>query len=190
MKDYQSYRWFYTSKGNLVVGGKNAEQNDELLKKITGSKKDYWVMHTATPGSPFSILIAEPSKVQEKELEECAIFTACFSQEWKRKKKLAEIHLFSTQQLSKPADFKQGSWTVKGRVRTYKVPLMLALTVQKKILRAVPQSAASEVLTLICPGSLDKQEIATTLQFTIGDHFSSEAILRALPAGGSRICMK
>ena len=31
-KDYKKYRWFFTSSDNLVIGGKSAEQNEEIMK--------------------------------------------------------------------------------------------------------------------------------------------------------------
>ena len=78
--DYEKYRWFLTSAGKLVIGGKSAEQNEEIMSRA--EKEDY-IMHTSEPGSPFCV-ISEPSK---QELEEVAVFTACFSQQWKSGKK-------------------------------------------------------------------------------------------------------
>lgn len=37
-QDYLKYRWFFNSSGKLVVGGKNAAQNDELLSRIKKNK--------------------------------------------------------------------------------------------------------------------------------------------------------
>ena len=31
--NYQKFRWFYTSSGILVIGGKSAEQNEEIIKQ-------------------------------------------------------------------------------------------------------------------------------------------------------------
>ena len=67
-EEYKKYRWFYTSSGNLVVGGKNAEQNDGLLTAMKKMSKDYWVMHTSSPGSPFSIIICDPKKVSKADI--------------------------------------------------------------------------------------------------------------------------
>ena len=84
---YLKYRWFYTSSGKLVIGGKSSKQNEEIMKKVM---KEDVIMHTSTPGSPFCI-IRKPSK---EDLEEAAIFTGCFSQEWKKHKKKTEIQIF------------------------------------------------------------------------------------------------
>ena len=89
-KDYKKYRWFFTSSDNLVIGGKSAEQNEEIMKTHSESREKYVVMHTSSPGSPFT-LIREPSK---QDLIEMAIFTACFSQQWKKGSKEAELDIF------------------------------------------------------------------------------------------------
>ena len=53
-KDYRNYRWFFTSNGVLVVGGKSDEQNELVIRNFL--KPDYTIMHTSKPGSPFMIL--------------------------------------------------------------------------------------------------------------------------------------
>ena len=78
MEDYKKYRWFYTSSGKLVLGGKSSKQNDELLVKLKKTGNDYLVMHTSSPGSPFSIILEEVPKITKKEIQEVAIFTGCF----------------------------------------------------------------------------------------------------------------
>ena len=74
IKDYTKYRWFYTSSGKLVVGGKSSEQNDLLIKRIKSFNVNFTVMHTSSPGSPFSVILSEKNKINKSDLEECAIF--------------------------------------------------------------------------------------------------------------------
>src|SRR3989344_4967817 len=74
LKDHQRYRWFVTSAGTLVVGGKNAAQNDQLLHLLTASEKKRMVMHTREPGSPFCVLLTDVEKITAQEREECAIY--------------------------------------------------------------------------------------------------------------------
>ena len=60
-KDYENYRWFFTSNDVLVVGGKSDEQNELVIKNFL--KPDYIVMHTSAPGSSFMIIQSEkPAK--------------------------------------------------------------------------------------------------------------------------------
>ncbi len=106
--DYKRYKWFYTKSGKLVVGGKSAEQNDSLLTELKATKKDMIVMHTKSPGSPFCVIIAPIDAVSEKDIEECAIFTGCFSRAWKERHKNATVDVFRLSQLFKSGLMKTG----------------------------------------------------------------------------------
>ena len=187
MEQYNKYRWFYTSSGKKVVGGKSATQNDELLKEITSEKEKYYVMHTSSPGSPFSVILAKMNQVTEKDLEECAVFTGCFSKEWKAKKKEARIDIFISEQLSKDKEMKEGMWRVKGEVKHKTVKLELVLIKQKGILRAVPGATSKKFIVKIIPGNIEKQDALIKIQTGTSVKLDSEQFLSAIPAGGIKI---
>lgn len=192
-EEYKKYRWFYTSTGKLVVGGKNAEQNDDLLTAMKKMSKDYWVMHTSSPGSPFSIIICDPKKVSKTDLKETAIFTGCFSREWRAKKQKVKIDIFKLSQVHKNSKMKEGTWGVLGKRSFQDVQLKLVLTKQKGILRAVPEPAVKnkkDIILKICPGNVDKSNFITKINVEIGPNFKEEEFLSALPAGGISICKK
>lgn len=191
--DYKKYKWFFTSSNNLVVGGKSSQQNDELLKQLKETKKDFLVMHTSTPGSPFSIILEDMKKISQQDMEEAATFTGCFSRAWRSGKKTAQIDIFSLSQLYKSPRMKPGTWGVKGLVRKKTVNLELALTKQKNILRAVPIQTIKNkknIILKIHPGNIDKTQMLSKLQVEMSDHFSQEEFLQALPAGGLSIVRK
>tara|TARA_Y100000310_G_scaffold314021_1_gene363014 strand:- start:703 stop:1284 length:582 start_codon:yes stop_codon:yes gene_type:complete len=193
MKNRNKYRWFYTSSGKLVVGGKNAGQNDELMKKIINSNQNYFVMHTSHPGSPFSVLMEDIEKISKKDLRECAIFTGCFSRAWKEKKKKTEVHLFNSKNIFKKRGMKVGTWGVSEKISEMKIDLKLALVKQKKVYRAVPEISAkkSEILLKVCPGKIDKVKSLDKFKKELKDEdLDRDEILSALPAGGVRICKK
>ncbi len=177
--NYEKYRWFYTSSGKLVIGGKNAEQNEEIMKNV---EVDDVIMHTSTPGSPFCI-IKNPSA---KEIEETAIFTACFSHEWKKKKKKSEVHIFRGAQVIKNKGMKTGTFGVMGSVETKKVELKLVLDFQKGKLRALPPSAAKKKILMLVPGSLDKlraaEKIADYIKTKHSYPISKEEVMSAIPS--------
>lgn len=184
--DHKKYKWFYTLSGKLVVGGKSAEQNDELLRTLQKSREDLIIMHTSSPGSPFSIILASINNITKEDLEECAIFTACFSKSWKDKKKKEKVDIFRLSQVKKAIGMKTGTWAVKGHIEHKEIPLALTLTFQKSILRAVPEKSAKKKLLKISPGNIDKADIVQDIQKYIPD-VSKEDILSALPAGGIKI---
>lgn len=191
MKDYKKYKWFHTSNKLIVAAGKSAESNDGLLKEMKRTRKDYWVMHTSHPGSPFSVIISDTEKVKERDLEECAVFTGCFSRAWKEGKKNTEVHYFKLSQLEKKKEMKTGTWGIAGNVKKMKVKLELFLIKQEGVLKAVPEkTAGGKGLLKICPGKTDKSKMTEKIAIELGDNINlnKEEILAALPAGGVKVC--
>lgn len=190
MINYRKYKWFYTSSGKLVVGGKSAEQNDELLLKIKKTEKEYVVMHTSSPGSPFCVIISDVKKVSEGDLEECAVFTGCFSRAWKQDKKKSIVDVFKASQLEKGKGMKTGTWSVRGKIQRVNVELKLALVKQKRVLRGVPLKTAGDnkIFMTVCPGKTDKSKMIDKIEEKIGKKIDKNELLSALPAGGVRIC--
>lgn len=183
MEDYIKYRWFFTSSDKLVVGGKNAKQNDDLLKKIKAQDKERVVMHTSEPGSPFCIIMSEVEDLSQQDIRECAIFTGCFSRAWRDGKRTAIVDIFKLSQLHKNRDMQEGTWGVYGTVQSITVPLELVITRQHKILRAVPETAGSLSKIKITPGSISKEDIQPKLEIEINEPLSKDEVLSALPSG-------
>lgn len=177
--NYEKYRWFFTSSGKLVIGGKSAEQNEEIMSEVRDNDV---IMHTSSPGSPFCI-IQEPSK---EDIEEVAIFTACFSHEWKKGKNRSEVHIFKGEQVNKNKGMKTGTFGVMGSVKTKKVELKLALDFQKAKLRAVPLAAAKKKIAILTPGKLDKNQAAEKILKLIKDKYNypitKDEVMSAIPS--------
>jgi predicted ribosome quality control (RQC) complex YloA/Tae2 family protein len=108
MERYIKYRQFKTSSGSLIIGGKNAEQNEELVRKFIG--KSSVIMHTKAAGSPFCIILGKPKR---GDLKKAAIFTARYSREWKKNKKDVEVHCFKGRDVYKSRGMKTGMFGVK-----------------------------------------------------------------------------
>ena len=189
-KDYTKYKWFLTSSGNLVVGGKSADQNESLLLKLKKQKEDLTLMHTSDPGSPFSVILSEsPSS---SDIQECAIFTASFSKAWKQKKEKVQVDTFKLSQLYKLKSMKTGTWGVKPPVKRLSVSLALVLTKQKDKLRAVPErsiKSKKDILLKIVPGDTDKTLLVPQLKSLL-PQFNEEDFLSVLPSGGIKIIKK
>ncbi len=183
-RNYQKYRWMYTSSGKLVFGGKSAEQNEEVVQWLIEEArkgKDYIVMHTSTPGSPFAVLHAE--RFDDKDLEECAIFCACFSRAWREKEKKVKIDIFHASQLFKNPGMKTGTFGVLEKTKSKNVPLRLCLELQDGVLRGVPyRPGRKSCLICLTPGKIPKEKAAELIGECIG--FKKQEILEALPTGG------
>lgn len=186
---YEKYRWFFTSSGKLVIGGKSAEQNEEVVKNHI--QQHDTVMHTAQAGSPFAIIKAgDAEKITADDVHEAAVFCASFSRAWKQGKKQAEIHIFKPEQIVKEKNQKIGTFTVLGKVQKAIAELKLALTIQKGRLRAVPVDAAEEIFCILKPGKTGKEKTAEIIAKILQKEnlkFKKEEILNALPSGKFRI---
>jgi len=101
------FREFKTSSGRLVLAGKNAENNEELIKQV---EKDEDIFHTAKPGSPFVNIKGKSTK---KDIKEAAIFCASKSQDWRDNKSNVKIHWFKGKDIYKEKGMKTGTFGVK-----------------------------------------------------------------------------
>jgi predicted ribosome quality control (RQC) complex YloA/Tae2 family protein len=160
--EYENYRWFFTSEGNLVVGGKSDGQNEEVISKF--SKPTYFILHTSKPGSPFMIIQSE--KPTKKEIEETAVFCGCFSQQWKHStaNSKIDIDIFRGEQIYKTKSMKAGTFGVKGDKTTIQVKPKLNLIIQKGKLRAVSFVGDEEKLAEVKPGQLNKEQASEKLR--------------------------
>jgi len=107
-EEFQKHRVFTTSAGSVVVGGKNAEQNEELVNNYIG--KDELIFHTDMAGSPFCVIIGE---AQKGDVGEAAVFCARYSRDWKKYHKDVEVHVFSGKDVHKENGMKVGTFGVK-----------------------------------------------------------------------------
>lgn len=182
--NYKKYRWFFTKSGKLVYGGKSAEQNEEIIQEIMTKTDNFIVMHTRIPGSPFAIIDAPLKNVSEQDLEEVAIWTACFSRAWRSGLKKTTVDIFTKKQIVKKQGMKTGTFGVGGKIQKKNVILRMSLIYQKKILRAVPETAPREdekILLKIVPGKISKEQFAKNISEKLKTSF--EEILNALPTG-------
>ncbi len=106
-KKDKNFRKAFTSSGKLMLAGKDAEQN-ELVVKQAG--KDEIVLHTKAAGSPFVNIRGKASK---KDIKEAAIFCARFSRDWKKNKGNVEVHYFLGKDIYKTKGMKTGTFGVK-----------------------------------------------------------------------------
>ena len=101
------FREFKTKSGTLVLAGKNAENNEELVKQISPEEI---VLHTAKPGSPF---VNIKGKAEKEDVKESAIFCASKSQDWRDNKADVVVHIFNGKDIKKVKGMPVGTFAVK-----------------------------------------------------------------------------
>ena len=104
------FRNFKTSSGKLILAGKNAKNNEELIAQV---QSDEFVFHTEKPGSPFVNIKGEnPS---QEDIKESAIFCALKSQDWRDNKSDVIVNQFKGKDISKRREMKVGTFEVKNK---------------------------------------------------------------------------
>jgi len=77
---YEKFRWFFTSRGKLAIGGRDAQSNTTLIRRHL--QEGDTVYHADLFGSPFFVLKGGREQTEE-EVREVARATATFSSAWK-----------------------------------------------------------------------------------------------------------
>lgn len=181
LQEYTKYRWFYTSSGKLVIGGKNAKQNEEIMQYALKDSNEHVIAHTKDPGSPFCVIMDE--NYSSKDLDECLAFCACFSRAWRSHKKLAEVHWFSSKNAYKKKSMNEGTFGVKEISGKKQVELKLYFKEQKGKARFVPMKTENLCINM---GGIEKEVFAFTLSKILKR--DKQEIIEALPAGRFTIC--
>lgn len=103
------FREFILKTGTKIFLGRNAKNNDELVKKYKGEANV--ILHTAAPGSPFCVIDSE--KPSKKEIYESAVICASKSQDWRDNKSDVKVHKFKGKNVKKGWFMKTGTWKVE-----------------------------------------------------------------------------
>ncbi len=195
-KWYHKFHYFTSSEKLTCIGGRDATQNEILIKKHT--EKDDWVLHTDMAGSPFFIIKEGQTKGTEQSLNEAAQAVACYSKAWKEGHTTAEVFYVKPEQVTKQAQtgefLKKGSFMIKGKTTYLRPTIEFAFSKDKnnsliwgpKEALENNQNLETKDLITIVPGREKKSKIAKQIlnEFETG---LLDDIVAALPAGGADI---
>ena len=106
---FEMFRWFVTSDGFLVIGGRNAAMNEEIVSKYLEANDLFF--HTQTPGAPATIL-KNGQNAPKQSLIEAAKFAVTYSALWKEGKYGGEVYYVKPEQVKRAA--KAGEYLPKG----------------------------------------------------------------------------
>jgi predicted ribosome quality control (RQC) complex YloA/Tae2 family protein len=188
---YEKFRWFYSSEGFLVIGGRDVVTNEIIVKKHMD--KDDMVMHTDMQGSPFFIVKAEGKKVGDRTLQEAAAATAMYSRAWKLGFLNVTVRAYKPEQISKTAKhgeyLTRGAFILSGKGLVVEHDMCFAIGFKEDKIIAGPLEAVKEHASKfveIVQGDEKPSALAKKLKklFGVGD---SDEIIRMLPAGNAKI---
>jgi len=114
---YEKFRWFHTSDGFLVLGGRDATTNEILIKKHTESHDV--VFHADIAGAPFVLIKTEGKTPSEQAINEAAQLAASYSRAWKDMLSIINVYWVHPDQVSKsppPGQYLQkGAFMIHGK---------------------------------------------------------------------------
>ncbi len=188
---YEKFRWFFTSDSMLVIGGRDATQNEIIIKKHT--EPDDIVFHTDMAGSPFFVVKTEKKKPSEQALKEAASETAIFSRAWKLGHTTAAVFHVKPDQVTKQAQageyLSKGSFMIRGKT-TYIQPRMeLGIALKDGRIISGPTQAIqkqSDKVIRVIQGSEKPGRFAKKIAKLLDFHDLDE-IIRMLPSSGLAI---
>jgi len=185
---YEKFRWFISSDGFLVIGGRDATTNEVIIKKYTD--KDDLVFHTEAPGSPFVVVKREgkAGDIPANTLEEAAIFTATFSKAWKQGMSTLPVFCVNPGQVSKQTKageyITKGAFMIYGEKEFYNQGMSYAVGLYQGRVMGGPLSAVRKhckVFVEVIQGDEKLSDVAKQVQRMIGGELDD--IMRVLPPG-------
>jgi len=210
---YDRFRWVRTSQGFLVVGGRDADQNEELVEKYleTGDR----FLHAQAHGGPVTILkAADPSEsgkgveIPEAAEREAARFAVTYSSVWKEGKFAGDVYAVDPDQVSKTPEsgeyLEKGGFAIRGD-RTYydDVEVGCAVGIQcepeTQVIGGPPEAIADRAVTTIGvePGKFAQGDVGKRIYREFRERFADTSFVRKvaspdliqhfLPPGTSRI---
>ncbi|MFX1377805.1 MAG: ribosome rescue protein RqcH [Promethearchaeota archaeon] len=132
-KWYEKFRWFLSSDGYIVIGGRDANSNEIIFKKHI--EQNDLIFHTNFPGSPL-VVIKNPDnkKIPISTIDETAQFVASYSRAWKENWGVVDVYYIHPEQISKSPPsgefLHKGSFIISGRkniIKNVKTELTIGL---------------------------------------------------------------
>ena len=186
---YDRFRWFVSSDGFLVVGGRDADTNEEVFKKYM-EKRDL-VFHTQAPGAPLTVIKTGGEEVPESTLQETAQFAVSYSSLWKAGHFSGDCYWVKAEQVSKTPEsgeyVKKGSFIIRGERNYFKdVPLGVAVGLQLKGETRViggPVSAVwkhGDYILEITPGIFNQNDISKKIYRIYADELNDPRFVKQI----------
>jgi len=145
---FEKFRWFNSSEGLLVIGGRDAASNETILKRHI-SPEDL-VVHAEAHGAPFFIVKAGRVQPKVETLKEAAQACVSYSRLWKEGIRSGDAYWVRPEQVTKRAPsgeyLTKGAFMIRGTrnyIRGVELALAVGLALQdgKLLLMSGPPSA-------------------------------------------------
>ncbi len=167
---YERFRWFYTSGGFLVIGGRDAQTNSKIVSKYLDS--DDLFFHADIPGGSAVVLKLEGKEPDEESVQQAATAAGVFSRAWREGLSSIDVYYVRGHQVSRHAPpgmyLPKGGFYITGKRNYLRVRLQICVGFQETPdgikLTAAPPGAPFLHSICLKPGSTGKEEAAKVLK--------------------------
>lgn len=194
LKWYEKMRWFVSSEGILVIGGRDANSNESVVKKYLEPNDIY--LHADIHGASSLAIKLNGHELNDNILKESGEFAASFSSAWSKGFSSQDVFWVRPDQVSKTPEagefLAKGSFVIRGHrnyIRGARVKLAIGIVdYEGKRIMAGPIDALEahcENFVVIKPGFTKKEAIAKKIIHKINedDILTLDDIIRVLPSG-------
>ena len=192
---YERFRWFHTSDGFLVIGGRNADGNEEIVKKYLDRGDRF--LHAQAHGGPATVLKATgPSEsydddveIPQTSLEEAAQFAVSYSSIWTDGKYAGDVYVVDDDQVSKTPEsgeyLEKGGFAIRGD-RTYFDDIAVGVAVgitcepETQVIGGPPSAIdpRAETTIEVEPGKFAQGDVAKRCYREFRGRFADESFVR------------
>ena len=194
LKWYEKLRWFVSSDGHLVIGGRDANSNESVVKKYLEPNDIY--LHADIHGASSTAIKLNGDDVNDNLLKESGEFAASFSSAWSMGFTSQDVFWVHPDQVTKTPEsgefLAKGSFVIRGHrnyIRGARVKLAIGIVdYEGKRIMAGPIEALEKYCdnyVVIKPGFTKKEAIAKKIIHKINedDLLTLDDIIRVLPSG-------
>jgi predicted ribosome quality control (RQC) complex YloA/Tae2 family protein len=174
---YEKWHWMEAPNGIIIVGGKDATTNEQLVKKYL--EDDDLFLHADISGAPFVVIKSENREVTEKTKEVAAVLGVCYSSAWKGKRASADAFIVNPDQVSLSAP--SGEFLPKGSIMIYgtkeyikdiHLELYIGLIIEQNWVRLISGpdhvKEKSDIWVKIKPGETPRGKVARAIKDGFG----------------------
>ena len=170
---FEKYHWIITTNGFLAIGGRNAQQNESIVRKYL-DENDIFI-HADIHGAPAVVLKTMDREPTMKDIEDAALIAATYSRAWKEGLAAIDVFWVKGSQVSKTPPsgeyLARGAFMIYGK-RNYIKNVELKLTIGVKVYEESykiivgPEDLVSKQATCyatLVPNEIDPPQLARKL---------------------------
>lgn len=205
---FEKFRWFNSSDGFLVLGGRDATTNEILVKKHL--EPHDIVFHADIVGAPFVVVKTKGEAPTGQVIREAAQFAASYSRAWREMLSTIDVYWIHSDQVSKAAPsgqyLEKGSFIIRGTknyIRNVGLKVAIGVRLEDDWIHVIggpldPICRQANLHVIVVPGEQTSAELARQIHHLLSERIdkehrhqiskiSIEEIQRFIPSGKGAI---